>query len=142
MNDDNIEDDLCRKFNICGCGQPDKALELILEVLTLIYRRSTIKTLEYEQYDRELKALLPDDRVRYCMLYFIDSSGVIEHGGSVGGSWIDWGDGEKWFRKLQQYFGAPQNCMHCFDKNDNIDDGCCIKCGFHAEYLKQEYGKD
>ena len=67
-------------FNFCGCGNPNSSLEFIRDILIIIK--------EHGAYSDELSKKLSDEGLLYFVLYYLDSKGLTEHGGSVGGSWI------------------------------------------------------
>lgn len=86
----------------CGCGSPDDATRLLYDVLRVIetrWRDSEALNL-FNPKDRPslneiwksesdaLKALLPSDGVYYFVLYILSDWDLLEHGGSVGGSWL------------------------------------------------------
>lgn len=63
----------------CGCGQPWEALALIHRVLKLAPL--------YASQD-ELERLLPGPGVQMIVLYALTEADLLEHGGSIGGSWL------------------------------------------------------
>lgn len=77
-------------MDMCGCGVPELTHELIRRVLSIRNER-----LPYEEtlkkYKQELH-LDTDDDTQYgslqFILYILNSRGILEHGSSVGGSWL------------------------------------------------------
>jgi hypothetical protein len=63
--------------HFCGCGLPEAALCSLLALLELARPYSL----------DEQRALIPDEGVRYLVLYMLDHYGLIEHGVSVDGAW-------------------------------------------------------
>lgn len=71
----------------CGCGCPASAAELVRDLL-VAFDRSGCEREEWAAKWQQALDLLPDDRVRYLVLYTLDSRGLLEHGTSVDGSWL------------------------------------------------------
>jgi len=74
-------------FGFCGCGSPEDAYDLVKAILGLapFYQnwesgRSNGKMAQ--------EVLGGHDGVWYFVLYAIDRTGLIEHGTSIGGSWL------------------------------------------------------
>lgn len=66
----------------CGCGSPESALEALHKILRCLPL--------YERDNQEaFEKLVPDDGVQYFILYVLDEMKLTEHGGSVGGCWLD-----------------------------------------------------
>ena len=63
----------------CGCGAPDEACARLLDVLRLCPLHSN-----REAFER----LVPGDGWQMLLLYSMTNYDLIEHGGSVGGSWL------------------------------------------------------
>lgn len=66
-------------LGFCGCGSPEEAFWLVRDLLRLC---------PFYENRQAVQARLPDLGVEMLVLYTIDHAGLIEHGGSVGGSWI------------------------------------------------------
>ena len=89
---DNLLDYICTGLlKWCGCGSPESALIYLRDTLADIQHRSEV---EWKQnppiYAGKLSArmaALPDG-LQYIYWYWIDNMELIEHGGSVGGSWL------------------------------------------------------
>lgn len=64
-------------FPLCGCGDPESALGLILNVLTAAEENKDL-----------LKAIGGDTPANWLALYAIDHAKLIEHGGSIHYSWL------------------------------------------------------
>lgn len=65
----------------CGCGSPEVATAALLRLLRL-------HPLYDPSHQRELQAWLPDEGVRYLLLYQLDRLELTEHGGTVDGAWL------------------------------------------------------
>jgi hypothetical protein len=70
-------------LRFCGCGNPEEAYALVRDLLTLA---------PFHQDWRKVAGRIGgndgDDGPYYLILYMLDAAGLIEHGGSVGGSWL------------------------------------------------------
>jgi len=82
---DNIHDFYYRKLNFCGCGNPDTQMQFLRDVLRAINRRSEGNT--WKEDTKKIEALLPGALGQFY-LYWLDSMGITEHGGSIGGDWL------------------------------------------------------
>ena len=102
----------------CGCGNPEDAAAALLRLLRL-----------HPLYDHheEVTTWLPDDGVRYLLLYKLDRDELTEHGGSVGGAWLT-SKGEAVRDALSREEGddfdalLAQHCVHGFDIDDDSHD--------------------
>ena len=63
----------------CGCGCPEDACAALLRMLRLHPM--------YEHW-QEFAEWVPDDGIRYLLLYQLDRLELTEHGGSVDGGWL------------------------------------------------------
>lgn len=78
-------------LGFCGCGMPEEALKWLRDCLSDVEHRSNV---EWKQeppvYQGRIHARMePLPRgVEYLLWYWMDSLQLIEHGGSVGGSWL------------------------------------------------------
>lgn len=61
----------------CGCGDPYAVAQLVLDVLAL-----------HPLYEGGALAEQPSDGLWYFVLGVLDSLGLTEHGGSIGGGWL------------------------------------------------------
>lgn len=75
------------KFSFCGCGCPEDAYDLIRNILQLcpLYENWESGTSNGAKVQEILGGI---DGTFYLVLYAIDSLDLIEHGGSIGGSWL------------------------------------------------------
>lgn len=101
----------------CGCGMPEEASRALLRLLRLHPL--------YENQD-ELQEWIPDDGVRYLLLYQLDRLELTEHGGSVGGAWLtDKGKAalEALAREEADGFEAlcEPSCIHGFTFDEDHD---------------------
>lgn len=80
-------------LRFCGCGLPEDALDVVRSVLE-----------HFADKDRDWRiewgADLPDG-VQVLVLYTVDGAGLLEHGGSVYGSWLT-PAGERFLAVLQR----------------------------------------
>lgn len=90
---DNGPDYLGHLFGFCGCGAPHNVLKYINTILTNIkakhdkdFRDSL--GLSFDQACDIERDFFKSEEERYFVLYRLDDLGLIEHGGSVGGSWL------------------------------------------------------
>ena len=68
-------------LGMCGCGRPGDVWMMIRGILAL--------TPLYENGNwQKAQELIGTDGAFYLVLYSMDNAGLLEHGGSVGGSWI------------------------------------------------------
>jgi len=88
-------------LRLCGCGSPDLRIAFIRELLNLIHDRHE-KDLSYEEYKKGLIQVFgfqedPDakyylnpiqDGIVEFVLDQLNEAGLLEHGSSVGGSWL------------------------------------------------------
>lgn len=97
---DSAQEFILQSFNLCGCGSPEECLAYIRDVLKL---QSELSSVVYAASDRlgpnskEYKAVYDSwkaegealmGRSYYYTLYCLTRDDLLEHGGSVGGSWL------------------------------------------------------
>lgn len=70
-----LSDDL----GLCGCGNSEESYALVRTLLGLT---------PFYNHTEAIEALVPDSAARHIVLSSLDSAGLIEHGTSIGGSWI------------------------------------------------------
>ena len=76
----------------CSCGQPWKALDLLRDVLLVLDARTHSDKNWDESYDKLAAAVGASERysrVEEFILHQLDAWGLTEHGGSVGGCWLN-----------------------------------------------------
>ncbi len=78
-------------LGMCGCGDPEEAYNFIRGALMLADRRDNLRDRSIPWIDLE-KALAEaisnqPSAAAHAFLHLLDTRGVLEHGGSVGGSW-------------------------------------------------------
>lgn len=81
-------------IDMCGCGVPENTNEVIRRVLNIRNEWSKDE-LKYEavvkRYEQDLE-IDTENEVHYGLLqfvlYMLDSHGMLEHGSSIGGSWL------------------------------------------------------
>lgn len=72
------------ELKVCGCGVPESAGVLVRDILA---------ALPSWEHEGELDKVLPTDGLLYFVLGVLTDANLIEHGGSIGGSWLtDRGD--------------------------------------------------
>ena len=89
------------KLHWCGCGQPEKAKKVIKDFLSILNIVSDEWKLPSKEQD-ELYRLrreafknrfgveyIYDNELLLCFAYAMDAAGFTEHGGGIGGAWID-----------------------------------------------------
>ncbi len=76
-------------LGMCGCGDPEGAYNFLLNVLKLADRRAK-QADGWVDLEAEVAAALRNDpdMAAHVLLHFLTERDVIEHGGSVGGSWL------------------------------------------------------
>lgn len=81
-------------LDLCGCGIPEHTWEVIRRVLHAqnIFHSDRIdytdlKAIYKDSLNLNLDQSIDHGVVQFC-LYILDSKGLLEHGGSVGGSWL------------------------------------------------------
>jgi hypothetical protein len=81
-------------FGMCGCGEPEEAYNFLLGILKLADRRacnaSAGRAAEWVDLEAEVAQAIRFDpeTTAHVLLHLLTERGVIEHGGSVGGSWL------------------------------------------------------
>lgn len=74
------------ELNWCGCGCPGEVLTFMRDVLQAINNRSENWT---DETNAKIFELVPrDTALGTSYLYMLDAHGLLEHGGSIGGSWL------------------------------------------------------
>jgi len=69
------------EIDICGCGQPEQAVELVRQILNLapLYNNENWKKAEQ---------LIGSAGAFHIVLSVLDNARLMEHGGGIGGSWL------------------------------------------------------
>jgi hypothetical protein len=67
-------------LNLCGCGNPEDAYVLIRDLLGLAPF--------YDHPQQVRDRIGGDEGAQHIVLSLMDHTGLIEHGSSIGGSWI------------------------------------------------------
>lgn len=96
IENDVVEDILNRfyyeELKFCDCGNPEDIMQLIKDILNQIeHKRDDEKT--YEDNQEEIIKIFNfngkvNHAVRDFILNYLDIVGLLEHGGSIGGSWL------------------------------------------------------
>jgi hypothetical protein len=102
----------------CACGMPDAAARLVLELLRAC-----------PFYDNRLRVeqLLPCRGVEYFVLYGLASADLIEHGGSVGGSWLT-EKGKEVLASLEEISKTDPELGSIFPDCTEAPPETCAKC--------------
>ena len=69
----------------CGCGEPEESFNFLRELVTIFDRRNKEFVSEWETAVELVKT--KPAMALYAILNMLTNLGVLEHGGSVGGSW-------------------------------------------------------
>ncbi len=86
----------------CGCGSPETSVRFVYDILKTIdtrwkqshplsiFHASDRPALDaiWKEHRGAMKALLPTEGIEYFVLYVLTEWDLLEHGGSVGGSWL------------------------------------------------------
>lgn len=84
---------LYEDIGFCGCGDPESAYDTIGMILALIRCKWEDPEKQEHAHWKACGELIRDqtgttDGAFYLVLYALDHAGLLEHGGSVGGSWL------------------------------------------------------
>jgi len=92
-----VVEDVLKQFyyeelNFCGCGNPEDIMQLIKDLLNQIsHKWDNEKTYE-ERQEEIIKIFNFNGKVNHAVydfiLNYLDIVGLLEHGGSIGGSWL------------------------------------------------------
>lgn len=109
-----IQEFYYKELKWCACGNASATLEFMRDVLAAIDAKTEIILTnrpfnsvdpEYEAAWEKLKNLFPCDYYHPLVesyLKTLDTVGLLEHGGSIGGAWLS-DKGEKILKLLQSY---------------------------------------
>lgn len=80
-------------LGMCGCGNPEAAYNFLREVLKCFDRRGCHADPPVKDWvdseDEIEKLILANPAIAaHCLSHFLTDKRVLEHGGSVGGSWL------------------------------------------------------
>lgn len=145
-------------MRFCGCGDPESVYELVRDLLELIGERwervreprdpiaraaevageiaSGKAAWDWREWNQRFRDRIGGgDGTYYAVLYWLDGSGLIEHGGSVGGSWLT--------LKGKHYLSLMR--MHCWDDVDEVglphEGGECGPGCRHWEASTEDWAK-
>lgn len=118
-------------FGFCGCGCPEDAYALVRAVLELC---------PLFDHRAEVAALLGDSGIHYFVLYAIDRTGLIEHGSSVGGSWLT-AKGKHYLPLMRKYEWDELGDAGHPHSDEGADGDCGPGCP-HWEASTEDYRKD
>lgn len=98
-----VEGFLGSELGFCGCGNPEDALGVIREYLSVLKVRHDTKDWSYAKYQEGITAIIGKgpmaDGLEMLVAYLCDDRKLSEHGGSVGGAWLTV-KGESFLRDL------------------------------------------
>lgn len=97
------------KLKWCGCGSPAEVMKFMHNVLQTIYDRRANWTAETTQ---KIFDLVPrDTQLGMSYMYMLDGFGLLEHGTSIGGSWLS-DEGERVLKLFNDYDGLIEDAMY------------------------------
>lgn len=106
---DVVIDDLMERLGFCPCGQPEKSLKLIRDVLRYLKWRSELYD-EKKEREAFLEAIeesktrwdseFPLEGFEDFVMHWLDVGGYLEHGGSVLTGWLE-AEGEDLLTRLE-----------------------------------------
>lgn len=117
---DNDLNELCAKFNFCGCGDPEGALRYVLGALKLLKTQAELCSMAADKDWHNNWEKMQAERLKYFQSswaetfawYMLTNLGMIKHGGSIPG-WLT-EKGERVVMMLETFFrkypkGDPQD---------------------------------
>jgi len=104
-------------LGLCGCGDPYAAFDLVRDLLRLA---------PYFEHRTEVVALIGDGPAAHIILSSLDHADLLEHGGSIHGSWLT--DKGEWYLKALNTVkvwddidvGLPHDGNACTDSCWNV----------------------
>lgn len=81
-----IQAEMNGELNWCGCGSNIEAIKFLREILRCFKREDWSES--NKKLDKLLHVTDNECGLYYSYLYMLDKTGYIEHGGSIGGSWL------------------------------------------------------
>ena len=152
-------------LKFCGCGDPEAVYNLVRDLLGLFDKHTEeLRKVKpglgtwsgaYDEAQKVSQQIIDriggGDGVYYAVLYWLDGSGLLEHGGSVGGSWLAL-KGKHYlglmrlhdYRDMEGPGGMAYGFPH-YDPDKPWDDPSQGVCGpgcRHWEASTEEYEKD
>src|SRR5690242_19610170 len=88
---------LFQDLKFCGCGDPEAVYELVRDLLELFGERTDyIRSLSPGEWatggprtcEQVRERITNSEAAYYAILYWLDGADLLEHGGSVGASWL------------------------------------------------------
>lgn len=146
MNLEEIHEWVFGELGFCGCGDPESALKLLQSVLAIIRKRSDENEIEEDQASSQARWSRNSDALReligmkddvllgatnyrqamaWTYLYFLDSKGLLEHGGNCSGSWLT-EKGQQVLDALNRYSARSIIDCECGDEEDEVLDAKVI----------------
>ena len=77
-------------LHLCGCGAPEDAFNLCQKMLACFDRRASRRSGEWINAEKTLTELIYGDAATaaHVLAHLLTHLDLLEHGGSVGGSWL------------------------------------------------------
>lgn len=88
MNLEELRSFVFNELHFCGCGEPEKAMQYLVNILQALKTRGEDWN---DENNKKVNELLPEygcEPKAAITLYLLDGAGLIEHGSSIGGSWL------------------------------------------------------
>lgn len=102
-------------LGMCGCGYRDAAFDMVRDILNLA-------PLHKDERWRQVEKMIGNPGAHHIVLSAMQSAGLIEHGGSIDGSWLT--DKGRWYQRVMagitdwgviDQVGYPHNGDDCTD---------------------------
>lgn len=105
-----------QSLDFCGCGNPSEGYDALLETLKAYHTDGDRKKWAEARGGNWSG---PGNGYDYMILYFLNAHDLMEHGGSVGGSWLTQ-KGQSVLRFLEEWGTDPDEwpSMTDFEKSD------------------------
>jgi hypothetical protein len=91
---------LADRMNICGCGQPWRFWQTLMQFL------EALETDGHDERIQKVSAEVSAYDMAYTIVTLIEAAGLLEHGGSVFGAWLD-KSGEEALRLFRKHGTDP-----------------------------------
>lgn len=98
-------------IHCCGCGSPSTAIKYVMEILSIINKGTPDDRTDQESWGlsrKELEAFFKSEGEYYFVLYNLDHLGFLEHGSSIGGSWIT-DKGKKFLEDATEFLSPAED---------------------------------
>lgn len=113
-----VHDLFSEQMQLCGCGRPEAAYELVRDLLALA---------PFWENPEEVQQRIGEPGAYHIVLCTMERADLIEHGGSLGGSWLT-PKGE-WYLKALQSIDDWENIQYPkYDSPDAHEGDCTSAC--------------